>query len=49
MQELNSSLVRQQREIRELRLELEGLRRELQDLSATTGAHPGKEPPPPHY
>jgi SlyX protein len=49
LQELNGTLVRQQQEIRELRLELEMLRRELRNLSTATGASPEEEPPPPHY
>lgn len=49
LQELNGILVRQQQEIRELQLELGGLRKELRNLSTATGAPPEQEPPPPHY
>lgn len=49
LQTLNAVIVRQQKEIDTLRRELEALRVQLRTLAAFQEAHPGEEPPPPHY
>lgn len=49
LQELSDVVARQQREIDQLRLQLESLRAQLAALATAGSAHPAEEPPPPHY
>lgn len=49
LQELNDVIVRQQREIDDLRRELEALHAQLKALAPALIASRGEETPPPHY
>lgn len=49
LQELNEVIVRQQREIDDLRRELEALRAQFQALAPALVASRSEETPPPHY
>jgi SlyX protein len=48
LQSLNQTVIRQQQEIQELKLELTELKERLQEVVAGT-AERKDEPPPPHY
>jgi len=49
LNELNATVVRQQREIDGLRAELEALRSKLRELALSPVGDAASEPPPPHY
>jgi SlyX protein len=49
LQTLNDVIADQQRLIDQLRKEVEGLKRQMRDMSSADIAAPWEEPPPPHY
>ncbi len=49
MQELNETIIHQQREIDRLTRELETLRERLRGLAPSPVVSPDEETPPPHY
>lgn len=49
LQALNAVIVRQQKDIETLTLELQSLHAQLRSLAGSQETQPGEDPPPPHY